>query len=65
MGATVAGFVNGGAALGIVLANMLFTALADAFGWIFTIKVWIFMLMGAIVLSIIFLSVWTRFLKRR
>ena len=65
MGATVAGFVNGGAALGIVLANMLFTALADAFGWLFTIRVWIFMILGSIALSIVFLTFWTRFLKKR
>ena len=65
MGATVAGFVNGGAALGIVLANMLFTAIADNNGWLFTIKVWIFMMLGAIILSFVFLSVWTKFLKKR
>ena len=64
MGATVAAFVNGGAALGIVFANTAFTAIADAFGWLFTIKVWIFMLLVAIILSIIFLSIWTKFLKK-
>lgn len=65
MGATVAGFVNGGAALGIVLANMLFTAIADNNGWLFTIRVWIFMMLGAIILSIVFLFIWTKFLKKR
>ena len=65
MGGTVAGFINGGAALGIVLANMLFTAIADANGWIFTIKVWILMMAGAILLSCIFLCIWSKFLKRR
>ena len=65
MGATVAGFVNGGAALGIVVANMLFTAIADSNGWLFTIKIWIFIMAGAIILSLIFLSIWTKFLKKR
>ena len=64
MGATVAGFVNGGAALGIVLANTLFTAIADKNGWLFTIKVWIFVMLGAILLAIIFLCIWTKFLKK-
>jgi len=64
MGATVAGFVNGGAALGIVLANMLFTAIADKNGWLFTIKVWIFMMAAAILLSIAFLYFWSKFLKK-
>ena len=65
MGATVAAFVNGGAALGIVVANMLFTAIADSCGWFFTIKVWIFIMAAAILLCIAFLAVWTRFLKKR
>jgi len=65
MGGTVAGFVNGGAALGIVLANMAFTAIADAEGWIFTIRVWIVMMAVAILLSCIFLFIWTKFLKKR
>ena len=64
-GATVAGFVNGGAAIGIVTANMLFTALADNNGWHFTIKVWVFMMVGAILLSLVFLYIWTKFLKKK
>lgn len=63
MGATVAGFVNGGAALGIVLANTLFTAIADRNGWLYTIRVWIFMMLGTILFSLVFLYKWTKFLK--
>ena len=65
MGATVAAFVNGGAALGIVVANMLFTLIADSCGWFFTIKVWIFIMAAAILLCIAFLALWTKFLKKR
>lgn len=64
MGATVAAFVNGGAALGIVLANMLFTAIADAKGWYFTIFVWICVIAFAILLSLTFFIIWSKFLKK-
>ena len=64
MGGTVAAFVNGGAAFGIVVANMLFTALADSMGWTATIEIWIFLMLFSIVLSVVFLFIWTKFLKR-
>lgn len=48
MGTTVAGFDSCDAAFRIVVANMLFTAIADVKGWIFTIRVWIFIMLGAI-----------------
>ena len=64
MGGTVAAFVNGGAAFGIVVANMLFTALADSKGWTATIEIWIFLMLFSIVLSVVFLFIWTKFLKR-
>ena len=64
MGATVVGFVNGGAALGIVVANILFTAIADKKGWHATIEVWIILMALSILLAVIFFAVWTRFLKK-
>ena len=64
MGGTVAAFVNGVAAFGIVVANMLFTALADSKGWTATIEIWIFLMLFSIVLSVAFLFIWTKFLKR-
>ncbi len=63
-GGSVVAFVNGGAALGIVLANMLFTAIADGHGWLFTIKVWVALMAALILLSAIFLVIWTKFLKK-
>ena len=57
-------FVNGGAALGIVLANMLFTAIADAHGWLFTIRLWVVLMAVLILLCVIFLAVWTKVLKQ-
>lgn len=63
-GGSVVAFVNGGAALGIVLANMLFTAIADGYGWFFTIKIWVILMAVLILLSGVFLVIWTRFLKK-
>jgi OPA family glycerol-3-phosphate transporter-like MFS transporter len=64
LGASVAGFINGGAALGIVVANMLFTALADRWGWYFTISVWVILVAVSILLAGIFFVVWTKFLRK-
>ena len=64
-GGTVVAFVNGGAALGIVVANMVFTSIADSNGWLFTIKVWIALMAIGIVLCAVFLYIWTKFLKKR
>ncbi len=64
LGASVAGFINGGAALGIVVANMLFTALADKWGWHFTISIWVILALVSIFFAFVFLCVWNRFLKK-
>ena len=44
---------------------MLFTAIADVGGWIYTIKVWVVLMAVAILLSLVFLYIWTRALKKR
>jgi sugar phosphate permease len=62
--ATVAGILNSGAALGIVAANMGFTAIADATDWNITILVWILVMVVSILLIGIFIPMWTKFLKK-
>ena len=64
MGATVVGFLNAGAALGMVAANLIFTAIADNFGWTVTIICWIGVMAGAVLLSAVFLIIWNKFLER-
>ncbi len=64
MGATVVGLLNGGAAFGMVAANLIFTAIADNFGWTVTIISWICVMAAVALLSIVFLFIWTRFLKK-
>ena len=64
MGATVVGFLNAGAAFGMVAANLVFTAIADNFGWTATIVSWICVMAGVIALSAVFLLVWNKFLNR-
>jgi hypothetical protein len=43
---------------------MLFTAIADGYGWFFTIKIWVILMAVLILLSGVFLVIWTRFLKK-
>ena len=64
MGATVVGFLNGGAALGMVAANLVFTAISDNFGWTVTIISWICVMSAVILLSAVFLFIWNKFLNR-
>lgn len=64
MGATVVGLLNGGAAFGMVAANLIFTAIADNCGWTVTIISWICVMAAVVLLSIVFLFIWTRFLKK-
>jgi len=62
-GATVAGILNASASLGIVLANTLFPGLADSVGWQGTVVVWVVMMCIAAILVLIYLPLWTKFLK--
>lgn len=64
-GATVAGILNASASLGIVLANTLFPGLADGVGWYGTVVVWVIMMAVALVFTIVFIPLWTRFIKKR
>lgn len=64
-GATVAGIMNAAASLGIVVAYTLFPGIADAVGWLGTVTVWACVIAVATFLSIVFVPLWTRFLKKR
>ena len=62
-GATIAGILNASASLGIVLANTLFPGLADSVGWYGTVVVWVVMMCVAMILVLIYLPMWTKFLR--
>ena len=62
-GATVAGILNCLAALGIVAANFIFTALAEGTGWSFTTGVWIIMVAVGTALCFVSVPIWKRFSK--
>ena len=65
MGATVAGIINCISSLGIVLANTLFPAIADAAGWGATVISWVVMISVAVVCTFIHLPIWMKFLKTK
>lgn len=62
--ATVSGMVNCMAALGIVLANYVFAKLADVYGWGFTTRCWVIITVAALVLTLVCIPIWDRFVKR-
>ena len=64
-GATVAGIINCVACLGIVVANIVFPAIADAFGWNSVLITWIVLIVLAAALALTFIPKWTKFLKSR
>ena len=64
MGATVVGFLNGGAAFGMVAANLVYTAIADNFGWYATMITWIAVTATLLLISVAVYVVWTRFLNK-
>lgn len=62
--ATVSGLVNCMAALGIVLANYVFAKLADIYGWGFTTRCWLIIAAISLVLTLIAIPIWRRFVKK-
>lgn len=62
-GGTVAGIMNALAALGIVAANSISTAIAEAFGWTTMLGSWLALMVLCAVLSLITVPMWKRFLK--
>ncbi len=63
-GATVAGMFNCVSCLGIVATNVVFTAMADAKGWIFTIKSWVILGISGALLCAIAIPMWRNFKKK-
>ena len=62
--ATVAGALNLCSSLGITFANMVYTRVADAFGWAFTTWIWFILLSLGTVLALASVPLWARFLKK-
>lgn len=63
-GGTVAGLLNCTASFGIVVSNTLFTALAEGYGWHVTSISWVLIIGGALLFSVLYIPIWTRFKKR-
>lgn len=62
-GGTIAGIMNALAALGIVAANSVSTAIAEAFGWVVMLASWLVLMVLCAILSFITIPMWKRFLK--
>ena len=63
-GGTLAGIFNALAALGIVIANSIFTAIVEATSWFTTSVVWVCMMLFIMALSAVLIRIWTRFIKK-
>ena len=63
-GATIAGLFNCMSAIGIVLANYVFSVLAERFGWGFTTKSWLVIAIVSLALTAITIPIWKRFKKK-
>ena len=61
---TLAGMFNCMVALGIVLANYVFTLLAENKGWEFTVYVWLVLAAVSFVLAVVTVPLWKRFLNK-
>ena len=64
-GATVAGLLNCASALGIVVANALFTGLSEKIGWHGVVVVWVATMSIATLLSLLVIPLWSRFIKNQ
>ncbi|MBQ7897166.1 MAG: MFS transporter [Clostridia bacterium] len=62
-GGTVSGIVNFACSLGVVMANMVFTRIADAWGWGVTVKVWFLLILLGAVLCLTAVPLWRKFIK--
>ena len=61
--ATVSGIFNCMASIGLVLSNFFFTRFSDNFGWSFTTQFWFVLMALALVLCIIAIPFWKKFVK--
>ena len=62
--ATLSGLFNCMSALGIVLANYVFTRFAESYGWVNTTRAWLILTFASLLLTLITIPLWNRFLKR-
>ena len=60
---TISGILNCMASLGIVLSNFLFTKFSEDYGWGFTTRFWIYINVAAIVLCLVTIPIWKKFVK--
>ncbi len=63
-GATVAGLLNCSASFGVVASNTLFTGLAEI-SWETTIIAWIVIMAVSLIISLINIPIWSRFLRKK
>jgi len=63
-GGTLAGMLNALGALGIVITNTVFTGIVEATSWWETSVIWVTMMVILLVMSAIFVPVWTKFIKK-
>jgi OPA family glycerol-3-phosphate transporter-like MFS transporter len=63
-GGTIAGIFNALAALGVAVANSIFTGIVEATDWFTLAVVWVCMLLAIIALAAILIKVWTNFVKK-
>ncbi len=61
--ATLSGIFNAMAALGLVIANYGFAKMADLFGWAVTTKTWVIITVVALVLALITIPFWKKFIS--
>ena len=62
-GSTSAGILNCAASLGVVFSNLVFTRTADSIGWDGTINLWVALMSVGVLISIITVPIWNRFLR--
>lgn len=61
---TISGIFNCMAALGIVLANYVFTGIAESFGWGVTTRSWLVLAVISLLLTLLTIPMWKRFLRK-
>lgn len=61
--ATLSGLFNAMAALGLVIANYGFAKMADVFGWGITTKAWLGITVFALILALVTIPVWKKFIN--
>ena len=65
-GGTAAGILNCLASLGVVASNVVFPAIAEATGgWTVTVLVWVVLMAVALLLSLICVPIWGKFIKNK